>query len=234
MKKNSVKKVALDMYIEQMKWSVWFIGIIMAVYIGFNIAANFFDLDFIDNLLGFSEGSSIIYMFVIGIIAGLAFLPQFIKLGVTRRHVFYGTVISAILVSISLPLIFSLFTGVEYLLSRLLNFKVAEPIFRNFTATFFLYSLNIFVGYLLGWLIQVGFYKFNWIIGLFFIVLVNGLIAVYGLLWKDNMVSFFSPDSGTLATGLPFLTSVLASAALIFTILITIRTLTRKISIKIK
>jgi hypothetical protein len=234
MKKNSVKKVALDMYIEQMKWSVWFIGIIMAVYIGFNIAANFFDLDFIDNLLGFSEGSSIIYMFVIGIIAGLAFLPQFIKLGVTRRHVFYGTVISAILVSVSLPLIFSLFTGVEYLLSRLFGFTIEGPLFRNFIASFFLYSLNNLMGYLAGWLINVGFYKFNWKAGLLFIALAGGVIALYTLIWKDSIISLYSTDLGTLGTGLPLLLSLLKTLALILFVLITIRTLTKRISIKIK
>ncbi len=33
-----MQKVALDMYMEQMKWSMWFIGIIMAVYIGLGLS----------------------------------------------------------------------------------------------------------------------------------------------------------------------------------------------------
>ncbi|MDD2497877.1 MAG: hypothetical protein PHY90_07095 [Desulfitobacteriaceae bacterium] len=243
MKKNSIKKVALDMYIEQMKWSVWFIGIIIAVYIGLNIAGQIYDFDFIDNLLGFSEGSSIIYMFVIGIIAGATFLPHLLKLGVTRTHCFYGTVVAAILISISLPLIFSLFSGLEYLLLRLFDFKIAEPVSSNFTASFFLFSLNIFMGYLLGWLINVGFYKFNWVIGLFFIALANGLITIHSIIWKNIIVSLFSIDidafetkleAGVQLTGLSFLIPALESLALILIILIIIRTTTKRIPIKIK
>lgn len=243
MKKNSITKVALDMYIEQMKWSVWFIGIIIAVYIGFNIARVFSNLNFNDNILIFSAGSSMIYMFVIGIIAGSTFLPQLLKLGVTRTHFFYGTVVAAILKSISLPLIFSLFTGIEYLLTGSFNSKITEPIFFNLTASIFLYSLSIFVSYLLGWLINVGYYKFNWIIGLFFIALATGLTAIYALIWKNNMASLFSIDFDTPETKLevamhltelPFFISTLESLVLILGILIIIRTITKRISIKIK
>jgi len=234
MKRNSIKKVASDMYIEQMKWSVWFIGIMMTVYIALNIAVKLFDIDFIDNLLRFSEGSSIIYMFVIGIIAGSIFLPQFLKLGVTRRRVFYGTVVAALLISVSLPLIFVLGAGIEYLFSRLFDFRIAKPIFPNSAAPVFMYSLNIFMSYLVGWLITVGFYKFNWKIGLFFIALAGGSIALYTLIWKDSIISLYSTGVGTLGTGLPLLISVFETLALILFVLITIRALTKRISIKIR
>ena len=243
MSKNSVRKIALDMYIEQMKWSVWFIGILMAVYIGLNIAGKIYNFDFIQDLLVFSAGSSLIYMFVIGIIAGATFLPKLIKLGVTRTHCFYGTVVSAILKSITLPLIFILFAAVEYLLSGLLDFKVADTIFINFPESFILYSLNIFVGYILGWLINVGYYKFHWIIGLFFIAFAIGLNTIYALIWENNIISLFSVnidpfdtnlEAAVQSTGLPFLMSLLGSLTIILVILIIIRTLTKKISIKIK
>lgn len=243
MSKNSVKKVALNMYIEQMKWSVSFISILMAVYIGLNIAGKFYNFDIIQDLLVFSAGSSMIYMFVIGIIAGATFRPHLIKLGVTRTHCFYGTVVAAILKSISIPLIFSLIAVVEYLLSGLFNFKVAETIFINFPESFLLYSLNIFVAYLLGWLINIGYYKFHWIIGLFFTALAVGLNTIYGFIWESNIITLFSVnidpfdtnlEAAVQSTGLPFIMSILGSLTIILVILIIIRTLTKKISIKIK
>ncbi len=242
MKRNSIKKVTLDMYIEQMKWSVWFIGILMAVYIGLNIASSLYNFSFVENLLAFSAGSSIIYMFVIGIIAGATFLPQFLKLGVTRTHWFYGTVASAMLISVTLPLIFSMFAGIEYMLSLLFNLRVDVSLLNNYFPSFLLYSLNIFVSYLAGWLINVGYYKFNWIIGFIFIALSVGLNAVYALIWGSSIITLYSVKidlfdnnlEAAVPTGSSFLMSALGTLGVVLVTLFIIRSLTKKISIKIK
>ncbi len=242
MKRNSIKKIALDMYVEQMKWSVWFISILMVIYIGLNIASSLYNFNFIENLLAFSTGSTMIYMFVIGIIAGSTFLPQLLKLGVSRTYWFYGTVVSAMLISITLPLIFSMFAGIEYLLSLLFNFKIDNSLLNNYSASLLLYSFNAFVSYLFGWLINVGYYKFNWIIGFVFIALSVALNTVYALIWKLSIVTLYSvninPFDANLEeavyTNSSFFTSTLKTLGIVLLTLFIIRMLTKKISIKIK
>lgn len=243
MKNNSVKKIALNMYIEQMKWSVWFISILMIIYIALEFIGRRYNFEAINNILLFSAGSSMIYMFVIGIIAGATFLPQLAKLGVTRKHCFYGTVISAICLSVTLPLIFSLFSGLEYLLSSLLNLNVDSSAFTNFPVLFILYIFNTLVGYFLGWLINVGFYGFHWIVGLIFIVLAIVINSVYAFIWKNNIVALYSVNINLVEKNITtyspiidssFLLSSLGTLGIILVILIIIRLLTKNISIKIK
>ena len=242
MKKNSIKKIAADMYVEQMKWSVWFIGITMTIYLALRIMGRLLNFTFTQNSLVFSAGSSMVYMFVIGIIAGATFLPQFLKLGVTRTQWFYGTVVSAILKSVTIALIFSVFAGIEYLLSILFDFTADGSILNNFPASFLLYSSNLFVGYLTGWLINVGYYKFNWIVGFLFIALSVGFNAAYALIWENSIITLYSGnlsnfDSNLEAltpAGLSFPLSVSGTLGIILLILFIIRALTRKISVKIK
>ena len=242
MKKISIKKVALDMYVEQMKWSVCFISILMVIYIVLNGAVIIYDFNFVENLLAFSSGSSMIYMFVIGIIAGATFLPQLLKLGVTRKYWFYGTVVSAILISVTLPLIFSMFAGIEYLMSLLFNFRINDSIINNYPASFLLYSYNAFVSYLLGWLINVGYYRFNWIIGLMFIALSVALNTVYAMIWKLSIVTLYSVNinpfdadlEAAVYTNSSFFISTLKTLAIVLPTLLIIRMLTKRISVKIK
>lgn len=242
MKKNSVKKVALGMYIEQMKWSVWFISILMIIYVALGFLGRYYNFEATNNILVFSAGSSIIYMFVIGIIAGATFLPQMLKLGVTRKHCFYGTVVSAICLSVTLPLIFSIFSVIEYLISNIFNFGVDNSVIINFPISFILYIFNSFVAYLLGWLINVGYVRFHWIVGLLFIALAIGLNTVYAFIWKSNIVALYSVNISIVETNITayppaldssFLSSTLGTLGIILVILLIIRTLTRNISIKI-
>ncbi|WP_313344504.1 hypothetical protein [Sedimentibacter sp.] len=233
MKTNNVMKLAKDIYIEQMKWSAWFIGIIIAVYTGLGIAGSYYNFSFINNLFMFSAGSSMIYMFVIGIIAGASFLPQFVKLGVTRKTCVYGMAVAALYLSVTLPLIFSLLALIESLVTGMFEF--------NF-ASFVLYVFDIFIVYLLGWMINIGFYKFNWIIGLFFIVLAIFIDFIYALIWSGNITPLYELsdlftkvfEPNILYSDLSFLISSIQALLLIVITLIIIRLLTRNMPIKIK
>jgi hypothetical protein len=232
MKTNSITKVAKDMYIEQMKWTVWFIGIIMAVYIALTIVSNYYNYTFINNLLMFTAGSTMIYMFVIGIIAGASFLPLFIKLGVTRKICVYGMVVAALCLSITLPILFILFALIESLFIGMFEF--------NFTFLI-IYVFNIFVAYLLGWLINIGFNKFNWIIGLVFIGFSVFLNFLYALIWKNNFFSLNEVDildnnleAVVQFSGSSFMISSVEALCLTFIIILIIRLLTKNMPIKIK
>ena len=235
MKANNVMKVARDIYIEQMKWSAWFIGIMIAVYIGLNIARSYFNFDSgsVNNLFMFSAGSSMIYMFVIGIIAGASFLPQLFKLGITRKTCFYAMMVAAFYLSVSLPLIFILLSLVESLFTGLLQFNVAF---------FVLYVFSILVMYILGWMINVGFYKFNWMAGLVFVAFAIFIDYIYVLIWSKSIVALYDLDMLLSETfeivvgysNSSFLTSSLQTLLLTAVILTIIRLLTRNMPIKIK
>ncbi|WP_312699329.1 hypothetical protein [Sedimentibacter sp.] len=235
MKANNVMKVARDIYIEQMKWSSWFIGIMIAVYIGLNIARSYFNFDSgsVNNLFMFSAGSSMIYMFVIGIIAGASFLPQLFKLGITRKTCFYAMMVAAFYLSVSLPLIFILLSLVESLFTGLLQFNVAF---------FVLYVFSILVMYILGWMINVGFYKFNWMAGLVFVAFAIFMDYIYVLIWSKSIVALYDLDMLLSETfemvvgysNSSFLTSSLQTLLLTAIILTIIRLLTRNMPIKIK
>lgn len=232
MKSNSVTKVAKDMYIEQMKWTVWFIGIIMTVYIALTIASNYYNYTLINDLLMFTAGSTMIYMFVIGIIAGASFLPLFIKLGVTRKICVYGMALAALGLSITLPIIFILFALIESLIVGMFEFNLTFLI---------IYVFNIFVAYLLGWLINIGFNRFNWIIGLFFIAFSIFLNFLYALIWKNNFVNLYEVDildasfeAAVQFSSSAFMISSVETLCLIFIIILSIRLLTKNIPIKIK
>lgn len=233
MKANSVMKVSRDIYIEQLKWSVWFIGIMIAVYIVLGTAHSYFNFGSVSNMFMFSAGSSMIYMFVIGIIAGASFLPQLIKLGITRKMCFYSMTIAAFYLSVTLPLIFCLLAFIESLISGLFQFSI-EP--------FVLYVLSIFVMYLLGWMINIGFYKFNWMIGLVFIAFAIFMDYIYVLIWSKGIVAFYDLDmllseTFEIAVGYSnssFLISSLQTLLLTAVILTIIRLLTKNMPIKIK
>lgn len=233
MKANSVMKVARDIYIEQMKWSLWFIGIMMAVYIVLSIAHSYIDFSSANNLFLFSAGSSMIYMFVIGIIAGATFLPQLIKLGITRKTCVYSMAVAALYLSVSLPLIFSLLALIEALFSGLFQFSIAS---------FALYVFSIFVMYLLGWIINIGFYKFNWMIGLVFIAFAIFIDYIYALIWSGSIVALYDFDmlfTETFETVVrysnsSFLISSVQTLLLIAIMLIIIRLLTKNMPVKIK
>lgn len=233
MKANSVMKISRDIYIEQLKWSVWFIGIMMAVYIVLGAAHSYFNFGSVSNVFMFSAGSSMIYMFVIGIIAGASFLPQLIKLGVTRKTCFYSMSIAAFYLSVTLPLIFCLLAFIEGIFSGLYQFNVAS---------FVLYVLSLFMMYVLGWIINIGFYRFNWMAGLVFVAFAIFMDYIYVLIWSKSIVALYDFDmllseTFEIVTGYSnssFLISSLQTLLLTSIILTIIRLLTRNIPIKIK
>lgn len=247
-KKSILSTLSVDMFIKQLKWSVWFIITMTIVYIGINLISNHFDFNFIDNIFNFSMGSSAIYMLVIGIIAGVTFLPYYVKLGVTRKDYFYGSLIAATFLSFALPIIFSLLSGLDYILTQLLDIATeTNSMFNdNWFNIFITYSINIYVCYLVGWLISMGYYRFNWFIGLGFILLSVILISLQSYIWENNFIEIFeinldiSNSINIMGTtidfsnnGSSFLLSALGSIVIITVILLIIRLITKRISIKL-
>lgn len=239
-KHSIISKVSKAMFIEQLKWSAWFIVIITIVYIGISSVSAFIELNIIGDLIQFTVGSSVIYMFVTGIMSGATFLPFFLKRGITRRHYFIGTVISSFGLSITLPLIFIGFSIIENFIYQLFNISLVSDSINNINwfITAFTYSINIFFSYIIGWLINLGYYRFNWVIELGLIALSLVLLSIHTAVWENSINGIFSNFISFLDLNTTFgiidnIVPTIISAGIIAIILLIIRLITKNVPIKL-
>jgi hypothetical protein len=232
-------KAARDMFVEQTKWSVWFIGIMMIVHVVFSIISWRFNFA-IGDLFAFSSGSTSVYMLVIGIIAGSAFLAFYVKQGVTRRDYYCGAVLAAFGLAFALALTFYVFSYIEWGIFAVLNLPITlEPMTLDFginhwLVLILLYTINSFIYYLIGWAINLGFYRYNVLVGLVFCVLATVFVAFYGLFMVDGMAARAKVEAlNQWYYDVPLPASVLVSLVLIGILLYVIRLLTKKIPVKV-
>lgn len=252
----SIPKLAKEMFLSQMSWTIWFVGIILLVSI-VRIFLNSGDLD------GFySSGfiSSNIYMLVIGIIT-ISFLRYYVENGVTRKNYYYGNVIAAIGLSIILPIIiylislvekfiFDTFTSIQLseqtlegidvdvggnIIGEIIETVILAPFVSpetNLLLSLALFSLHVFVFYLVGWLIGSSFTRLGVIGGLLSIGVGIALLMV-----KDSMIRL-ALDMPILQTTsiLNNLPEYLIAPLLVVVILVTliiIRLLTKRAPVEI-
>ncbi|MGG6311390.1 hypothetical protein [Paenibacillus macerans] len=171
--------IARDMSWLQLIWSAWFISFVILFYALIEIDAQ--------NFLPFAYQPSKVFMLVIGILSVSGFLTFFVKQGVTRKAYFYGSSLAAAAVA----LVLMGFVGVLGSLQQLL-FPVAQT--RNFLGenfswplTVLVYSLNILVYYVAGYLIGAGFYRFGKIGGMLYIVLALAVILISDVMWEFEL-----------------------------------------------
>lgn len=124
-------KVAVDLYIIQFIWALWFLGFFLFLQIARPLVAmvplinmnnkinvgNYFDNVFI---------SSNIFMLIIGIIVILGFLPYYIGNGVTRKDYFKGATIAAVGLAISLPIVASLIYALQNFIMKITNLPIVK------------------------------------------------------------------------------------------------------------
>ncbi len=219
MRHTLFSKVAIDMYTEQMKWTLWFMVFILAAQIAhiilvispLNIEST------LRNFLPFLYGSAKIYMLIIGIFS-YGFLTFYVTQGVTRRDYFIGSSLAAIGLSITIIIIGVILTGLQFMiLDRIIDYPMTGPLFDNhgFLQPVY-YNMNIFIFYLIGYLIGIGYYRFGWIIGFAFVAFaILSIILTETLLKSQPAIAF---------TGLLALTA---------TILIFIRQITKRMAVKV-
>lgn len=252
----SVSKTAIEMLWVQLTWTFWFVGIILVINV-FNI---FFSSDGIDGFYSSGYISSNIYMLVIGIIT-ISFLRYYVENGVTRKNYYYGNILAAIGISIILPIliylislvekfIFNSFTSIVLqertlgkididmdgnIIGEIVQTMILTPFIspeNNLLFSLALFSLHIFVFYLIGWLIGSGFSRLGVIGGLAIIVL-----GIAFLMIKDTMVrvAFDFPllETFSVLNDVPESMAYLVIAAIILVTLLLIRLLTKRAPIKI-
>ncbi|SHF98493.1 hypothetical protein [Ornithinibacillus halophilus] len=202
----SFARIGLDLLWVQLSWTFWFLGIILLV----NVVQLIF-MDDVDSFYSAGYIAGNIYMLVIGIIA-ITFLPYYVENGVTRKNYFLGNATASIGLSIILPIFIFLLSLIEKLVVKMVSSNTLKDIslvkfepeydgniigdliqtiiispFINPETNLFmslaLFSLNIFVFYLIGWLIGSAFSRLGVIAGIIFVAFALALFSI-----KDSMI----------------------------------------------
>ncbi|MDG5473318.1 hypothetical protein P6709_16320 [Jeotgalibacillus sp. ET6] len=225
-------KVTYDMTTVQLGWAAWMIAITLIIFIGIRY---FFgdknDLG-IDGFFVFIENPYKIFMLVIGILSVPSFLSFYVKLGVTRKQYFIGTAFSSAVLSMIFMVIAMIIGGIEQLIAPA-EVKTFLGANAPWLTIFFVFTLNIFIYYLAGWLIGAGYYRYGgW--GLFFTINgAVGLIFMMDLFWSRELNTplhrFLSLQT---LENFSLVISFVASFILLAISLWVIRSLTKRVRIK--
>lgn len=237
MKQPYIRKIMLDNVVEQIKWSVWFIGIMMIIHLVISVLGIRFDFNTSDLFL-FSITSTPIYMFVAGIIAGVYFFSFYIRQGVTRKNYFIGTALGVIILSAIITIVIMVLSLIGSLILPLFNITFnKEGLFYNLSTPWFVimlfYVLNCYAYYSIGWLIYIAYYSFNSKIGFCSIIFAILTAYLHSLLWEDGIVNRLNKEAASLGDNYNFIIPIIGTLAWMGINLILIRLMTKKAAIKI-
>lgn len=256
--KTIYPKVATDLYWVQLFWALGFLGVLLVIQIIKMIISitkgiemnQYFDAVFI---------AANIFMLVIGIISSYGFLPYYVGNGVTRKDYFKGTAIASVVLSITIPIIASLVSVIQIFLVNVVNLSILKDsslgknapvnedgligemiqsiiltpfvdLQSNWLLAIFVFALNIFIYYLVGWLIGSGFYRFGVLFGLICIIIAFIIIYAQDILLR---IVLDLPIHDMFAwLQLPIYASGIGIFVLIVITLWMIRQLTKRVAIK--
>lgn len=227
-------KVAADLFSIQVKWSAWFIAVIVLLYV-------FIIFHFEQGIFALSYGSTLIFMLVLGIVAG-NFLPFYVKHGVTRKNYYLGSVLAAFGLSFALSVVFCLLSGIESIIYANFDLGINLESFNslliiegstNWYSSVLIYALNVYAFYLLGWFIYLGFYRFKWVTGIGFCLMALLFAFLHGLFWKEQLLPSFAHEIAYISAIVPLYIAILETVVLIGLLLVLIRLLTKKIPINV-
>ncbi len=176
------------------------------------------------------------FMLVIGIIFSFGFLSFYVRHGFTRKDFFKGAALAALLLSIAFPLVIG---PVSLLLSAINLTDIGNsPVLQVFEHNWFLalasFGIQIFVYYLMGWMIGSGFYRYDWIRGLGIIAVAIVLVSFMDALWQFELASLWDRWLPAFSLDVPLYASLAGSVVIMALGLVLIRLLTRKVTIKLR
>lgn len=235
-KKSTISAIIIDMFIKILSWSIWYIAILTILHIVLVIIGARIDIDFITtDLFTFSYPTISVSVFVMSIIGNYTFMPFYIKHGVTRKEYFMSNTVVGLGLSVSTTFIFLVLGSIEkFFIKDIITNTSMKPIGiyadKNPLIILFVVILSVFLFYLLGWIIHIGYYRFGWIVGFLFIGFVILVSYIFGLFWGEAL--FNITDNVSVITGSNGV-SLLGTIVLIGCVLIIIRLLTRRITIKL-
>ena len=224
---TTVAKATADLYKMQMVWTLGYLAIITMI--------NVLLLQFVsstketESLLFHSlSDASRIYMAIIGSIICYYMLTYMVGIGITRRQYMASTALSALGISIS---IIVLGTAVSALLS-LTGLQAGPAVAAGMPRSMVSAILVLFVYYLAGWFVTLGFYRFGTLIGIGFLFVGILYAAVTQLIWQMRASFPLGPIS--LSTpSLSFASSATGTLLLVVLGLAVIRRITRRIPVRL-
>lgn len=240
MKKTSstVTRVSMDMFLRQGSWALGFLFVVLLLYVGVgigtSIGVNVRDGFAEENFFSIANRSTKGFMLVIGIISAYGFLSYYVRHGVTRRDFFNGAAVAAFYLSLAFPIVVGL---IQWVVSMLPSQDVSSSsLLQHFNNNWFLalasYGIQIFIYYLMGWMIGSGFYRFDWIRGLGFIAAAIVLISLMDALWQFELASLWEQWLPVADFSVTLPVSLAGSMVVMLIGLILIQLITRRVSIK--
>ncbi|MFD2924283.1 hypothetical protein [Halobacillus naozhouensis] len=231
--RNNIGKIATDMSAIQLSWSAIFLLIAFLISI---VARTVFAAPDVtqESFFTFVYQPSKIFMLVIGIISVSGFLTFYVKQGITRRDYFFGAAIAAFIVALLLNTMAGVTGAVEQFFFPSLETSSFLGPEASWLIMIIVYSLNILVYYIAGWLIGSGFYRFEGG-GVFYIILAVALVSISDILWEfdlKNPLKIFLDFN--YHWEFPLTVSFLGTFFLIGITLWIIQATTRRITIKMK
>lgn len=257
MKHNNSLKVTNDLFYVLMTWTFGFLGVMFVIQL-VRATMSFMNGSEIDTFYNAVFVAASIYMFVVGIISTY-FLPYYVEHGVTRKDYFIGNLFSSIGLSVMLPIIVFIVSSLyQFILNKIDSITIKDVDFNtvvdsdphligdlvqsfiinpyidpnsNWILALFVFTVNIFIFYLIGWLIGSAFYRSNVMTGLAFILVGLVMITI-----KDNLlrVALELPLRNRFITIDQFSPTISSLGVLLLIILAVwlIRQLTKKAAIK--
>jgi hypothetical protein len=234
MKNNKAVSVLIQ---EQLKWTLWFIGILYLVRIGVFFLDDFSQEPDLTELvfLNFAYDPSKIYMLVIGLMSVYMFLGFCIEHGLTRKHYYQAAALSATALALFITALIILIAVIDSFIfgtdPAAFHLIEAETTAGSLAASFPAYFITVFMYYVLGMFVNSGFYRFGWIAGLGFVAVGFIFLLVESLIWGTYYAVF---NIGVLTEGLSVVPAVLATAVLTAVIYSTAASVLKKTPVKIE
>lgn len=232
--KTTIAKVGLDLYLNQMKWTLWY----FAFAFGINLIVRFGSSGSTNDPILFAYRPTKTYLLILGIVAATSFMTFYVKSGVTRKKYFWGTLSAVLGLSLTITL---MLTGATLLLQAFpgLNgagFEASQYLsFRgNGLEAILTAWVNLLTFYVAGWLISAGFYRFGFAGGMGFILLAILTVGITDFLWEYELRSLIDRVVYWNPSILPEYASLLSSAVLLSLVLWLIRGVTRRAPVKLK
>ncbi|MFD2701248.1 hypothetical protein ACFSVM_12295 [Paenibacillus shunpengii] len=240
------KKIAFDLFYVQMVWTLWYVSFLFVVQFMMLLLPDFIKLNVSEMespasmyFMNFGLTASKTYMLVIGIISSYAFLKHYIHQGVTRKDYFVGSTIAVILLSILLPILMWILSGVQYLILGWAGIPRQESVVIGYEMfslmPFIIFTLQFLVYYLAGWMVSMSFYRFGFYGGMLSIpVGLAGLILLDMVWGGGDAVELLSDWLPIYPIDLTTTTAMLTSLVLAAVFILLHRLISRNIVIKIK
>lgn len=120
MKKLIYPKIAVDMFWIQLFWALGYLGVLFVIHV-IKIVTSLINNDGVSPYFANVYVTSNIFMLVIGIISTYGFLQYFVENGVTRKDYFKGAALASIWLSLSIPVVTSLVSLLEFAIIKMVN-----------------------------------------------------------------------------------------------------------------